>query len=193
MGIKLPRTINDDTERGRQDFDIPNGKYLVKVLVCEERIPQNKPDAEEFIALELEILDTMVEASADVIGLRIFDNLSLSEKAEWRLVNFLDAVCGKGDPPRFKGEEIPDDIDDGEHFLIAKSRMEEYPKGSGQSRARVNAFYAPRSWNGVDMKLDAAGEEVIDSDSDSGDNEAADASGDSKGKDGSAESAEVEI
>jgi hypothetical protein len=187
MGIKLPRAINDDTERSRQDFEIPNGKYLVKILVCEERVPQNKPDGEEFIALELEILDADREANAEVIGLRIFDNLSLTEKAEWRMVNFLDAALGTGDPPRFKGEEIPDDVDDGEHWMIVKSRMEEYPKGSGNSRARVNAFYAPRDWKGVDIRLDKAGKEMVDSDAPAGDKEAAAASKESGG------SAEVEI
>jgi len=180
MGIKLPKPINEDTERGRQDFEIPNGKYLVKVLVCEERIPRDKPDGEEYVALELEILDADREANMDVVGLRFFDNLSLTEKAEWRMINFLDAACGQGDPPRFKGEEIPDDIDDEEHWMIVKSRMEEFPKGSGQTRAKVNAFYPPQNWKGIDIRTDKKGSEVVDDDGETGDKEAAEASGDSK-------------
>jgi len=188
MGIKLSKPITDDTERGRQDFEIPNGKYLTKILVCEERTPDKGGD--EYVALELEILDAQKEAAMDCVGLRLFDNLSLSEKAEWRMINFLDAAAGKGDPPRFKGEEIPDDLDDGEHWMIVKSRMEEYPKGSGNSRPRVNAFYAPRNWKGVDIQTDKAGNELVDSEEPSGD-DSSEASGDSKKSTG--DSAEVDI
>lgn len=151
MGTKLPRPISDDTERKGMGFDIPNGKYLVKVSNLEEREPAKGGDP--YLAVELEILDAAREKGENAIGFKIFEQFSYSEKAEFRLVAFLDACY----PPRFKGEEIPDDIDDGNVWLIVDARVEEY---EGFERSRCRSFAPGVNWKGVDMKVDEKGEQI---------------------------------
>jgi hypothetical protein len=151
MGAKLNRPIDDNTERGTMGFDVPNGKYLVKVNLCEERT--KKSGSDRYLHTELEILDASNRKGETSIGFKIFEQLSFSEKAEWRMVGFLDACY----PPRFKGESIPDDIDDGSHWLIVETRVEEY---EGYERPRCRSFAPAANWRGVDMKLDAQGKEI---------------------------------
>lgn len=151
MGIKLPKAVDDNTERSQMGFDVPNGKYLCKVDVLEER--EKKSGGDSYVHVELEILDAANKKGENAIGFRVFEVISFSEKAEWRLVAFLDACY----PPRFKGEEIPDDIDDGSTWLVVETRLEEY---EGFERPRCRSFAPSANWRGIDMKLDAEGKEI---------------------------------
>jgi hypothetical protein len=150
-------------------FEIPNGKYLLKVNECEERKPEKGGNV--YLAVELEILDAAKEKGENSVGFKLFEQFSFSDKAEFRLVAFLDACY----PPRFRGEEIPNDIVD--RWLVADTRVEEY---EGFERSRCRSFAVCAGWKGVDMKLDDLGNEI-----DSG-NEKTDTSKESK-KDGTAE------
>lgn len=148
MGIKLPRKINKNDERASMGFEIPNGKYLAKVIGCEQKTP--KGGGNDYIALELEILDAARDKGENCIGFKIFDQLALTESAQWRLTGFLDACY----PPRFDGDEIPSDIDGGEVMLAVDVKMEEY---EGYNRPRCQSFKSAQDWKGVTMKIDGAG------------------------------------
>lgn len=147
MGIKLPRKINKNDERATMGFEIPNGKYLTKVIGCEQRTPKNGGD--DYLAVELEILDAAREKGENCIGFKLFEQLALTEKAQWRLTGFLDACY----PPRFDGDEIPTDIDNGDIMITVDAKMEEY---EGFNRPRCQSFKPATEWNGVTMKVDGA-------------------------------------
>lgn len=135
MGIELPYEIDDKTERGK-DFNVPDGDYLVKVIVCEENVGEGGKN--DFIQLELEIVDAD-KKNDSVIGLSIYDILSLSDKAKFRVADFLDAAY----PPRFRGKAIPDDIDDGKKLMVVRARKETY---KDRDRVRVAKFNPASDW-----------------------------------------------
>ncbi len=157
MGIKLPRKIDKDAERQGMGFDILNGKYLVKVVKCETKVPANKTEKDKYLSVELEIVDAAKDKCASAIGFRIFETFSFSEKAQFRLENFLDACY----PPKFGGEEIPDNIANPPSWLIVDTRIEEY---EGFERPRCRNFNPAVNWKGVDLQLDAEGKEVDSAD-----------------------------
>jgi hypothetical protein len=174
MGIKLPRPIDDNTERGKGGFDIPNGKYLLRVELCEEKSKKDSDD--RYLNVELEIVDAENRKCEDAIGLKIFEKFSFTAESEWRLASFLDACF----PPKFKGgDEIPDDIE-GKRF-ISDVRMREY---QGFSNPRCQSFKPPFNWRGEDLKTDAEGQEIgtVDNQTEKGD-AAKGQAGDSKGGD----------
>jgi hypothetical protein len=152
MGIQLPKKIDDTTERSEQrDFTVFDGDYLVKVLEANEK---DRNDGEgTFLAVTYEILDSEKPSNEKCIGLKVFDILSMSEAAMWRIVNLLDAVY----PPKFNGSEIPNDIDG--KWLSIKVKNETY---KGKENARVKQYHAASDWDGATMKTDGAGREILD-------------------------------
>lgn len=146
MPIKLHKKIEETTERSAQGITIPNGRYLVKVAMCEERTPQKGGD--NYVNLEFEIMDTQRDAQAEAIGFKIFDKLSLTEAAQWRQVNLLDAIY----PPKFVGDAIPDNIID--RLLVVDAREEEY---EGVKRVRCRTFTAAAGWKGLECTVDKDG------------------------------------
>lgn len=149
MGIKLPKKINKTDERSGMGFDIPNGTYLVCVDKCEKRAPKGGGD--EYLHVELEILDAKADAGERCIGFRIFETFALTEKATWRVMAFLDACY----PPAFEGDEIPDaDIIKAKKRLVVKTKTEEY---QGFERVRCSSIEALKTWKGVTMDIDTDG------------------------------------
>lgn len=144
--VKLPRPIDDTTERKSMGFDIPNGEYLLKVLSCEDKEP--KKGGDKYLAVELEVMDAAREKGENAIGFKVFEQFSFSKEAEFRIVAFLDACF----PPKFKGDNIPETILD--KMLIAETREEEY---QGYKRPRCRSFKAAANWHGLDIKINEAG------------------------------------
>ena len=149
MGTRLPKPINENTERKQMGFDIPNGTYLVEVVDCEDKLP--KKGGDKYLAVELEIKDAESEKGENAIGFKIFEQFSFSAESEFRLVAFLDACY----PPAFKGEEIPNDIV--ERLLVVSTREEEY---QGFKRPRCRSFKTCANWKGIDSKIDDAGKYI---------------------------------
>lgn len=145
MPIELDRPITDETERGSA-IVIPNGKYLVKVFDISKET--SKKTGDPYLNVTLEILDAEKAEGTDAIGFKIFEKLSFSEKAEWRMAQFLDACY----PPRFRGREIPDDIFD--RRLTVQTKTETY---QGTDRLRCKSFDPPFNWKGIDIFLDDNG------------------------------------
>lgn len=166
MGIQLPKKIDESTERSEQrDFYVNDGTYLVKVLEANEK---DRQDGEgSFLALTCEILDADKPANQKCIGLKVFDILTMSEAAMWRIVNLLDAVY----PPKFNGSEIPNDIEG--KWLSIKVKNETY---QGKEYLRVKQYHSAAGWDGAVMKTDGAGREVL------GDSKPASTSNTSSGK-----------
>lgn len=146
MGIKLPKGVKRTDERAEMGFDIPNGKYLVKINACEERTPRKGGD--KYLHTELEILDALREEGEKVIGFKIFDTFALSDDAMWRLTKLLDAAY----PPTFEGDEIPSDIIGKK--IVVKTKMEEY---QGFEKTRCQKIEPLTAWNGVTMNIDKDG------------------------------------
>lgn len=145
MSIKLTNPITEETER--KGTFVPNGKYLVKVNKCEERTPMK--GGENYLNIELEIVDAIKADNEPAIGLRIFEKLSLSDAARWKLVAFLDACY----PPKFVGNEI--DVDG--LWLVVEAKEEEY---EGRTNVRCKGFTPAKNWKGATLKLDSEGNQV---------------------------------
>lgn len=149
MSIKLPKKINKTDERSGMGFDIPNGTYLVCVNKCEKRIPKNGGD--EYLSVEMEILDSKADAGEHCVGFKVFETFALTEKAMWRIIAFLDACY----PPAFDGEDIPDDdIVKTKKRLVVKTKKEEY---QGFEKVKCSSIEALETWKGVTMDIDSDG------------------------------------
>ena len=150
MGIKLPYRINKDDEPS-MGFEIPPGKYLVKVLTFDKQTPKPKPDGkigDDYIAANLEIMDAASEKGENCIGFKIFEKLSFSEAARFRITGFVKAIF-----PSFDGDDIPDDkiID---QLLTVDTKLEEF---EGRVNTRCQTFKSAKGWNGRTVKVDGAG------------------------------------
>jgi len=89
--VDLTKSTNDDA--------IPEGEYMVQVNKCDltdsKRTPGNKN-----LAVEMTIQE------GEHRGRKLFDNLSLSQNALWRVTRFVNA-CGVYPPPTgFKTEDL---------------------------------------------------------------------------------------
>lgn len=153
MGIPLSKPISKDTDRGREGgIFIPDGEYFVRVNSME--LTEKKDESGSYIAAEYEIIDAKDEEGAQAIGLRIFDIFSLTETAEWKIAQFLDASYA---PDKFEGTEIPDDIEGKE--LTVKTKNEKY---QGRENVRVKAFGNRFDWAGQSLKTNDAGEHIVE-------------------------------
>jgi hypothetical protein len=160
MGIPIGTEIDENTDRGREgDLFVPDGKYYVKVLTVEER-EKKGDEGVTFIHAEYEIVDAEDEAAKSSIGLRVFDIFSLGEAALWKIAKFLDCCYA---PNKFKGKEIPDDIEGKEFVLRAKNE-----KYQGNVNLRVKAYMDRFDWSGATMKTNSDGEVVMSGNAKSG-------------------------
>jgi hypothetical protein len=153
MGISIPK-IDADTDRGREgDIFIPAGLYYVKVLEASEQ--EKKDKSGSFLQAQYEILDAKEEDGQNAIGLRVFDIFSLSPEALWKLAKWLDACYA---PAKFEGAEIPNDIEDKE-FVVRVA----YEKYQGKENLRVKAYVSRFDWEGVTMRTDDEGNQIVES------------------------------
>jgi hypothetical protein len=150
MGIPLPTKIDEETERSEQrDFYVPDGTYLVRVLEADEK---DRSDGNgTYLNMVSEIVDPEKMANDKAIGLKVFDLLTMSEKAMWRIVNMLDACY----PPKFNGGEIPNNIVG--RLMVLKVKNETY---NGKENLRVKQYHTAADWDGALMRLDSEGREI---------------------------------
>jgi hypothetical protein len=152
MGISIPK-IDEDTDRGREgDIFVPPGKYYVKVLEASEE--EKKDKSGTFIQSQYEIVDAEKEECESAIGLRIFDIFSVTPEALWKLAKWLDACYA---PTKFEGAEIPNDIE-GKEFVV-RVALEKY---QGKENIRVKAYMDRFNWEGVTMRTDSEGDQVVE-------------------------------
>jgi len=152
MGIRLPSKIDKNTERSEQrDFYVPDGTYLVKVSEMSEK---DRNDGNGTYTNGIyEIIDCDKSANEKAIGLKIFDLLSMTDAAMWRVVNLLDACF----PPKFEGEEIPNEIEG--KWMVVKVKNETY---QGKENLRVKQYHSAADWEGITIKTDGAGRQIIE-------------------------------
>jgi hypothetical protein len=163
MGIPLASKVSNDTDRGREGgIFIPDGKYLVRVNLMEER-EKKGDEGKTYLHAEYEILDSLGEEGVNAIGLRIFDNLSLTEAALWRIVKICDVCLASfgGEKKAFTkdGErnEIPDL--DGKEFVV-KTANEKY---NNRDQVNVKDVEDRFNWEGQTLKTNDAGEHIVES------------------------------
>lgn len=106
---------------------LPEGDYQVRIEKVEERTSQRGNDVLNFTLIVL-------DASGRPTTRRIFDNITLTDSARWRLDAMLDALAAPEDgtvsPGWFRGKT-----------MWVRIGEEEY---NGETRNRIKRFLAPR-------------------------------------------------
>jgi hypothetical protein len=119
----------DFTNVEEMSFDpLPAGEYLLRVVEAEEREGPTAP----YINLRMEVVD------GDYAGRSIFEILSLSEKALFRLKGFMLAAGYEDEELAGSIEFDPDDFLEVEVLAQVKQRKD----NNGEMRNRVNKFSA---------------------------------------------------
>lgn len=86
---KLADKLPDVDPNDRPDYEaMPEGHYLVKVIDNQEEEPgPNSKTGESMLALTMEVVQPREHA-----GRKVWDRLSYSEKAAWKMRSFFDAA-----------------------------------------------------------------------------------------------------
>lgn len=137
----LPDVDPDD----RPDYEaMPEGHYLVKVIdnEIEEPGPSSKSGA-DMLALTLEVVQPR-----EFSGRKVWDRLSFSEKALWKLRSFFDAVDYDFDSDV---DEIQDD--EAEFVVYLRATVQKQGKNKGQLRNEVGE-YLPADDENLDLVED---------------------------------------
>lgn len=115
---------------------LPAGMYRAYLEAVEQREGTNAP----YLAVRLRVVDP-----AEFAGEAIFENVSLSEKARWRLEQFLDAF-GVPDAEEFDLEELI-----GTTVVVALEEQKQKDQaGNEVIRVRVARWMPNGEYPGVD-------------------------------------------
>lgn len=128
LAKKLPDVDPDD----RPDYDaMPQGHYLVKVIENDEEEPgPSSKTGESMLALVLEVVQPR-----EFDGRRLWDRLSYSEKAAWKMRSFFDAADYDYDSDV---DEIQDD--ETEFVVYVKTVVQKQGKGKGNLKNEVDEY-----------------------------------------------------
>lgn len=134
---------------GQKDFDIPEGNYLVKPYLVEERSRQDTGD--KILRAEFEIIDVENKKDENFIGMKFYEVFSLTDEAMWRVAAFLRAAY---DNPNLECSEIPDDIYNKQ--FVVRARKNYNPK-TETTRTQCQLFNSAAGWSGATTKISKAG------------------------------------
>lgn len=109
---------------------IPAGTYLAHLDTFERRTSENTGN--EYLAMEFIIL------SGPYKGRKVFDNMSLNEKALWRLARLCKAVDFLEEFDLYEDEEVVEALQEKKFAL--RTKTETY---QGDKRSRVHSFKPP--------------------------------------------------
>lgn len=138
---RLPDVDPDD----RPDYEaMPEGHYLVKVVANEiEEAGPNSKTGEDMLALTMEVIQPR-----EFAGRKVWDRISFSEKADWKMRAFFDAVDYDFDSDV---DEIQED--ETEFVVLLTTELQKQGKGKGQPRNRLDE-YLPADDENLDLVED---------------------------------------
>lgn len=130
--------VVDFTDVKELSFDpIPRGRYLASVETAEVRQSQNSEF--EYLALVWEVLPSDEAVKGDYVGRKLFDNMSFSPNALWRLKSFLKQAAEYSDEELSREFEV-----DPSEFIGLESELQ-VTVGSdnqGGQRNNITRYYA---------------------------------------------------
>lgn len=102
MRVKLPKSLNDVESSSREPIDAGTYDAVISNITEKTGASSGKP----YLSLEL----TVADSDEDFGGRKVFDNVSLSENALWKLKQLTDAtgidIDDEFDTEDFLGEEV---------------------------------------------------------------------------------------
>lgn len=147
--VAIPKDIADKLEDvdpdERPDYDaMPTGHYLVKIIAnAEEEAGPNSKTGADMLALTLEVVKPR-----EYKGRKVWDRLSYSEKALWKLRSLFDAV-------EYDFDSDVDEIQEAEEEFVVylNEEVQKQGKGKGQLRNTVGE-YLPADDENLDLVED---------------------------------------
>lgn len=138
LAKKLPDVDPDD----RPDYEaMPIGHYVVKVIENDiEEAGPNSKTGEDMLALVMEVVQPR-----EFDGRRLWDRLSFSEKAAWKMRSFFDAVDYDYD------SDVDEIQDEEEEFIVyVSARLQKQGKNKGKPKNEVDE-YLPADEENLDL------------------------------------------
>ena len=144
--VAIPKNVSDalpDVDPdSRPDYDaMPEGYYLVKVIEnAEEEAGPNSKTGAAMLALTLEVVQPR-----EYQGRKVWDRLSYSEKAQWKLRSFFDAVDYDYD------SDVDEIQDEQEEFVVQLTeQIQKQGKNKGKLKNEVGE-YLPADEENLDL------------------------------------------
>lgn len=128
LADKLPDVDPDD----RPDYDaMPEAHYLVKVIENAEEEPgPNSKTGENMLALTMEVVQPR-----EFSGRKVWDRLSYSEKAAWKMRSFFDAADYDYD------SDVDEMVDDETEFVVyLGTELQKQGKNKGKLQNKVGEY-----------------------------------------------------